>query len=100
MPDADARQTIDLDEEIEEPDDVKIGYSKPIKTEFEYTCLGMLINRDWEGLITFTKKHLKKNHANSWKAFFYFGIGMYKTSKFVLAIAAFEKAEHIFEDDA
>ena len=38
--------------------------------------------------------------ASSFKAFFYYGIAMYKQGEYVLAIAAFEKSERINEDDA
>jgi len=34
------------------------------------------------------------------KAFFYFGIAMYKQGEFVLAISAYEKAERIDRKDA
>ena len=55
---------------------------------------------DWESLAASTKLHLKKNHTSSWKAFFYYGIAMYKQNSYVLAIAAFEKSERIYADDA
>lgn len=47
-----------------------------------------------------SKRHLEKNHTSSWKAFFYYGIAMYKQCEYVLAIAAFEKSERIQDDDA
>ena len=34
------------------------------------------------------------------ESFFYYGIAMYKQGSYVLAIAAFEKSERIYEDDA
>ena len=63
-------------------------------------CQELLEQKDWDSLAQVAKKHMKKNHASSWKAFFYFGISMYKQEQYVLAIAAFEKSERIYEDDA
>lgn len=67
---------------------------------FEKICVNMVKQQNWNGLIIVSKKHLMKNHTSSWKAFFYYGIGCYKTADYVLAIAAFEKSERIYEDDA
>ena len=64
---------------------------------FEKVCLEFLNKADWDELATTSKAHLK---GGSWKSFFYYGIAMYKQTNYVLAIAAFEKAERIYEDDA
>ena len=68
--------------------------------QFEQVCLQLLSESNWNGLAIESKKHLQKNHTSSWKAFFYYGISMYKQSEYVLAIAAFEKAERIQDDHA
>ena len=67
---------------------------------FEKICVNMLNQQNWNGLAIVSKKHLQKNHTSSWKAFFYYGIAMYKQGEHVLAIASFEKSERIYEDDA
>ena len=45
---------------------------------FEKICVNMLNQQNWNGLAIVSKKHLQKNHTSSWKAFFYYGIAMYK----------------------
>ena len=47
-----------------------------------------------------SKARAKQTQQHSWKAFFYYGIAMYKQANFVLAVAAFEKSERIYEDDS
>ena len=53
--DADDRPTIELDEKKEEPDDVKFDLNSQKETEFEYICLGMLKDKDWDSLTALTK---------------------------------------------
>jgi hypothetical protein len=47
-----------------------------------------------------SRAYLQKSNSNSFKAFFYFGIAMYKQLKFEMAILAFLKAEQINQNDA
>ena len=90
-------------EENEEDSVVSEGekeFNMKEEVQFEKICLNMLNLQNWSGLASISKKHLQKNHTSSWKAFFYYGIAMYKNREYVLAIAAFEKSERIYEDDA
>ena len=88
--------------EDEESEDSEEEHNFDLREEitFEKICLNMLNSQNWDGLEVICKKHLKKNHTSSWKAFFYFGIARYKQGDYVLAIAAFENSERIYEDDA
>mgnify|MGYP000968151965 CR=1 FL=1 len=75
-------------------------FSLDEEIQFEKKCLSMLQAQNWQGLSILSKKHLQKNHTSGWQAFFYYGIAMYKLGEYVLAIAAFEKAERIDNNDA
>ena len=75
------------EEEDEEEEDAEGGTAEanPEKkfdlreeVTFEKICLNMLNQQNWNGLAIVSKKHLQKNHTSSWKAFFYYGIAMYK----------------------
>ena len=67
---------------------------------FERACIKMLNSASWPALEQVCRRHLQKRHTSSWKAFFYYGVAMYKQGKFVLAIASFEKSEKINSLDA
>ena len=43
---------------------------------------------------------MEKNHTSSFNAFFFYGIAMYKQKEYILAIAAFQKAEVVNDCDA
>ena len=90
------------DDDDDDQDDKSGDQPFNIKEElvFEKICINMMNQQNWNGLAIVSKKHLQKNHTSSWKAFFYYGVAMYKQGEYVLAIAAFEKAERINEDDA
>lgn len=53
----------------------------------------MLRQQSWDSLQVICQKHIQKKHTSYTRAFFYYGIAMYKQGDYVKAITAFEKAE-------
>ena len=67
---------------------------------FEKICLNLMNCQNWPDLAAVAKEHLRHRHNSSWKAFFYYGVSMFKQGKYLVAVAAFEKAEKVNQEDA
>ena len=76
------------------------SFSIEEEIRFERICLNLINCQNWSDLHQVCKAHLQMKHTSSWKAFFYYGVSMFKQNKYEIAIAAFESAERVNSEDA